>query len=127
MEEGMILFGQDIAGTGQFKVVKVPEVVYQIFYDLAQQRHNRLEQRQRKIFKELCVWVDEAHPGWGIQNFIDLSNTDCKELNFKHAFNNYLEWGMYVLIQQGVPHIKIIPQVKQIEDNATTDHAIRNE
>jgi len=137
MEQSMILFGQEITGTNDFKVVKVPEVVYQIFYDYAQQRHNALWQRQEKIYKELCVWVDEAHPGWGIQNFIDLSNDDVSKINAKHINNALtgplelmnkpqvlLSWGMYVLLQRGVPHIQRRTEYKQIEDNNPTINLI---
>ena len=133
MNTGQIIFGTEVTGTNGFKIVKVIEPVYQILYEIAQQ-HGSAEMKQVRIYAKLIEWVDEHYPGWGIQNFVDLSADEARKINnqriddvltgpldLMHRNQLMLSWGMYLLLQQGVPHTKRQTQTdKQIEDNDPT-------
>ena len=139
MKTGLILFSTEVTSTNGFKVVKVIEPVYQIMYELAQQSRS-VADKQARIYKKLIEWVDEAYSGWGIQNFIDLSIAEANAINSKRISDVVegpleliyepqllVSWGMYILLQQGTGHVHRRTQINQIEDNTTTNHAIRNE
>lgn len=94
-------------------LVKVPEVVYQIMWDIAQSYQGgqsddeRLRYRQIAIFKALKEWAAEAYPSYGIVNFIDFNNQEAEAMNRKIYQNKLgngtvsdfrVEWGMYVLL-----------------------------
>lgn len=78
-------------------IVKVPDVVYQIMYDLAQRVPEA--QRKEKILKVLVDWVSEAYPSKVIMNFSDYSESEAQDMRIKTGYD--LHWGMYVLIGDG--------------------------
>lgn len=120
METGLILFGAEISTNSDLKVVKVIEPVYQVMYEVAYHPIS-LAAKQDKIYKYLIDYIDEHYPGWGIQNFVDLSNDEARDVNVKliaeQSPHKLVSWGMYVLIQRDTPHIRKQTEVKQIEDN----------
>lgn len=121
----MILFGTEVGTNSDFKVVKVIEPVYQIMYEIAYHTIS-LAAKQAKVYKYLIDFIDEHYPGWGIQNFLDLSSKEALDIGGRSG-NYSITWGMYVLLQRGVPHIQRRTEYKQIEDNATRHREIEDE
>lgn len=83
-------------------LIKVPEAVYQHWYETAFDmliHKTSLEQRQKKIFSLLTYWVEKTYPGYGIVNFQDYSKSEADELSRRSG--KTITWGMYVLLQIG--------------------------
>ncbi len=113
------LFGTELAPHVDYKVVKVPELVYQIMYDIAQ-RDLSYETKQDLVYQQLINWVDEVHPGWGVQNFVDLSSREANQIREDAAKRDVhlpVTWGMYVLLYLSVPHVVRHTSKERIEDN----------
>lgn len=108
------------------KIVKVPEYIYQQMYHIAQ-LPNSVKENQELVFNALIRFVDEVYTGYGLQNFIDLSDREAQAINTKIASRMIggplekmkddvlmVSWGMYILLQYGAPHIS--PSGKSIEN-----------
>jgi hypothetical protein len=83
-------------------LVKVPEPLYQIWYDMILgmiQLGKPLHIRQKKIFERLQLWVQEKYPQYGIVAFQDLNGKEAGQLSVKTG--HPITWGMYVLLQIG--------------------------
>lgn len=96
------------------KLVKVPTVLYQIFYDYALGRGST-ELKQAYIMRELVNWRKENYPDYGIVNFWDFSRMEADEINhrigvIKHRSGALslpgLTWRMYVLLAPGWEDLK---------------------
>lgn len=83
-------------------LIKVPEPLYQIWWDIAlgmAQMDTPIEKRQEVLFKELTDWVQQKYPDYGIVSFEDLSREDARKVSAKTG--HPITWGMYVLLQIG--------------------------
>ena len=88
------------------KLVKVPEPLYQIFFQWAQQM--RKDRAESYITKELRSWQEENHPGLYINKVFDFSKAEAYEINKRiqqkllgpaaYASDEFITWGMYVLL-----------------------------
>lgn len=98
-------FGVDIIeGGGDVRVIKIPEVVYQIMFDTAGNTGYSLEYRQTLMLKQLTEFLTDRYPGWGLQQMIDLTAKKADEMN--EQYHTDITWGMFCLIEQGVPHMQ---------------------
>lgn len=83
-------------------LVKVPEAVYQFWWDTALDlltHKTSVEQRQKAIFGLLTKWVQKTYPDYGIVNFQDYSIDEAYEISKKTS--KPITWGMYLLLQIG--------------------------
>lgn len=93
---------QSLEGRPDILLIKVPEPLYQIWYDMVLgmiQLGKPLHERQKKIFDRLQLWVQEKYPQYGIVAFQDLSGKEADQLSAKTG--HPIAWGMYVLLQIG--------------------------
>lgn len=83
-------------------IVKVPYIVYQCVYDIAQIQ-GATEESKWQVMKVLEEWIEESYPGYRMVASIELSYAEAKA-----AQNHYpgIEWGIY---------IKIAPCPKRLE------------
>jgi hypothetical protein len=86
-------------------VHKLPEMVYQILFNMTQS-FDGIGTKQGKILKVLREYVEEKFPGETLNTFIDLNNRDVEEV-FKRT-GTRLEWGMYYTTQPIINHPKLL-------------------
>lgn len=83
-------------------LVKVPEVVYQSWWDVALtmvQKHALMEEKQERIRTLLFAWVEKNYPGYSIVAFEDFDIREASEFSVKTGY--HFSWGMYVVLQKG--------------------------
>jgi hypothetical protein len=92
-----------VDGIPQRILVKVPEPMYQLFYDWAMQRTDK-DTVKADIMKELKDWVLENYKPYGIVSFEDYSTREAEAFNrqLKEKGITYrLTWGMYLMLEVG--------------------------
>lgn len=80
-----------------YNIIKVPERIYQMWYEMAQNRYDTLGQRQTAILSALQEWARDKWPEMELNSFIDLSNADVAKLQQRGVQG--LEWGMYIQLR----------------------------
>lgn len=66
----------------KYGIIRVPQVVYQIMYDVVQPGMP-LEHNQQRIKRVLLDWLADAYPDKVLESFEELSNVDAKNLSGK--------------------------------------------
>lgn len=79
-------------------LVKLPEHIYQVFYDHALMNPNK-EQVKRAIFRDLKEWVADNYPDYGIIHFEDYSTAEAEEASKKTGI--HITWGLYLVLAKG--------------------------
>jgi hypothetical protein len=91
-----------ITGPPDTLLVKVPEPVYEFWWDTAYEMMTHrasVADRQKKIFSLLQKWVEKDYPSYGIVAFQDYSKVEALQLS--RSSGKTITWGMYVLLQIG--------------------------
>lgn len=93
------LFGQvpavfDTLSLKREGIVKLPLIVYQAMADIAAARHIPVIDRQASMLNLLKEWVKDAFPGFKLNAFIDLKQSNVEKL--KNRGVEGLSWGMYI-------------------------------
>lgn len=106
-------FNQSLEVSQGQKLIKVPEAVYEIWYDIAlglAQQNATIAYRQKRLFEEITKWVEQKYPGYGMVNFADFSSKEAALMSLK--IGKPVTWGMYILLEPGVSMEPYSPLVK---------------
>lgn len=85
-------------------LVKVPEPMYQVFWDLTLMNENK-DYVKKCIIRDLNEWVNDNYPGYGIAAFSDYNSEEAKAIADKTGYP--ITWGMYLVLEIGAsmtPH-----------------------
>ncbi len=66
----------------KYGIYRVPQVVYQIIFDVVQSG-TPIENNQQRIKRVLLDWLAEAHPDKVLESFEELSNVEARNLSEK--------------------------------------------
>lgn len=80
-------------------LVKVPDAMYQVFFELAQGSHASLQEKQKSILDQVKDWVANNYPGYGIASFDDFSRDEADTLKRKTGYD--ITWGMWLVLSYG--------------------------
>lgn len=105
-------------------LIKVPDPVYQIWYDSAYGMAAQgcsVEYRQKNLFKQLQEWIAYKYPGYGIVAFDDFNAKDAKKIQERTGYP--VTWGMYVLLERGssMQQVNLIDKLLEEGNKTITD------
>lgn len=92
-------------------IIKVPQVVYQCMYDIAQIQ-GATEASKWQVMKVLEEWVEETYPDYRMVASIELSAKEAQEAQRRYPG---IGWGIYV---------KIAPLQTRLSNNGPDSHLL---
>lgn len=113
-----IVLSRAIAREGEIRLIRVPNMVYQIMCDIAAQ-FDHVQNRQKRVFTVLTDWLHENRPSYGLLQFEDFNEKDAERMNEKLAARGQqyrIQWGMYLLIGAGMKDLQMSTSMEAILD-----------